>query len=665
MRTMPPPLRCLPAGLLAAGLVLTPIATPAAQEAEPARQEQAASGGAIALPDAARIALSRNPTIQLARENTLASEGLLRQNTGPFDLGLGMIFSAEYNRIHLTQAQLDAEKQKRDLFRILAENLQSVADDLERQLNESEEGFVFADCGRGFDLTIGNRPICISARQQANMELFLSLAEASGAEDIAAALVEANRREAANIVDILNITAYTQRENLRKMGMIPTLNDTLTVSLDLRLAKLFRNGMLLQPTVMLTSVQDNYHGKPRSPSYGGKGIPDTVRSVLGLTLDIPLGKGRGTVSTGAPERAAQASARAALESEAHTIAAQVQAVALAYWSLAAAQERLHLLEASEALEQRLLEMAKSLVAADELPRADLDFVRARLERTRGSVAAARQGVISARVSLADAMGVEVSDIEQAPLAADALPMLPPDFEIPAWDPGELGRMALERRYDLAAAADRLEASRILSEAARFDLKRRVDLQLGFAYAGLEEGGDITQATDFFKGWGNAITDFAAGPSFRVVLDFELPFANRVAQGRFMQARSLEEQGRIQRRDLERTILNTVEDLAVSLQKAMAEVLKRARGLERQNAALDAEIQRFEAGESTAIDLILTQEQQVQQEILLVGARQNMASLLTRLRFETGTLVDLRIDEGHVIVEGLHLSDLDVAGGVTS
>ena len=623
------------------------------------------AGPSLGLAEALDLTLSRNPAIMLAREGTLSSEGLLQQNTGAFDLALGVIFSADYARTHLNEAQLLAEEQKRDLFRQLAENLQRVADDLERQLEEGDEGFVFADCGLGLDITLGGRSICISGRVQANMELFRSLAEASGAADLAAAMVEANRREAANAVDVLNITAYSQRENLRNMGMIPTLNDTLTFNLDLRLTKLFRNGMMLQPGIILESVQDNYHGKPRDPGHGGKGVPDRVRSIVGLTLDIPLGKGRGAVSTAAPERAARLSARAGLEREAHTITTQVQAVTLAYWNLAAAQERLRLLEASEELEGRLLEMARSLVEADELPQADLAFVEARLERTRGSVAAARQGVIRARVALASAMGIDARDLEEAPLARDPLPTLPPGTTPPAWDVDALVRLALDRRHDLAAAGDLLESAGILAEASRFDLKRRVDLQLVLAWAGLEEGGDITQATDFFKGWGNALTDFAAGPSFRVMLDFELPFANRVAQGRYVQSRSLEEQSRIKRRDLERTIRNTVSELAVTLRRAMREVQRRTEGLERQNAALAAEIQKFEAGEGTAVDLVLTQERQVQQDLLLVAARQTMATLVTRLLYETGTLADLRIDGGRVVVEALHPVGLGRLGELAS
>ncbi len=463
-------------------------------------------------------------------------------------------------------------------------------------------------------------------------------------------MVLANRREAANVVDILHLTAYTQRINLRNMGTMPTVNETLTTAFDLRLTKMFRNGMVLEPGLILDAVQDNFVGKGAKPGYGGKGLPDSVRSILGLTLDIPLGKGRGEVSTGAAEKAARASADAALADEAFAVAVSVENTTLAYWNLAAAQALLELMKESEAVQAQLLETGEALVEADEYPSADLHFVRGRLELTRGRVASAQEGVVNARLALAKAMGRKLTKLDQAPTAADALPVIPAPAAEPPLAVDELVAEAMERRFDVVAAGYRVGAASTLAKAASFDLKRRVDLQLAFVYTGLEEGGNVMSLDGLVSGWWNAVSDFTAGPSFRITLDFELPFGNHAAKGRSAQSFALERTSRIEERDLEREITNAVDQLAASLGQAIEEGRRRNVSVARFADALASDIELFKAGEGNSVDVILAQEQQVNEELSLVRVRHAMALLATQLSFETGRLVECRIDDEAVTVE---------------
>jgi outer membrane protein TolC len=66
--------------------------------------------------------------------------------------------------------------------------------------------------------------------------------------------------------------------------------------------------------------------------------------------------------------------------------------------------------------------------------------------------------------------------------------------------------------------------------------------------------------------------------------------------------------------------------------------------------LEAEIDRFELGEASVVDIIFTEQDQISQRLALVTARLNLTSLLTQLRFETGTLLRYRTEEGGVVVE---------------
>lgn len=605
---------------------------------------------ALGLVEAMEFAVASDPTIRLAEQARSASFGAVDQNRGAFDLNLSLQLSYDGARQYLTDAQLNAERQKRDLFRQLAVNLQQVADDLQNQLGGP--GFVWADCPQGLDITIGDTPICISGRTQAIFDLYEDMANATNNQDAAAALVEANRRVAANTVDILNINAYAQRGNLRNIGTVPNVDGSLTTALDLRLTKLFRNGIVLEPGLILDGFQENFIGKPTNPAFGGKGLPDNVRSILGVTLDIPLGKGRGKVSTAAAERAAVATADAALADEAFAITTSVESTALAYWNLAAAQAILALQQKTEAIQADLLDVGETLVRADEYAEADLHFLRGRLELTRGRVAAAREDVLRARINLARVMGQQLVTVDEAPLAADELPRVPgADERLPTVD--EMVDAALQHRFDIAALRSRRTSAELLARGARFDLKRKVDLQLGVGYAGLYEGGDISKPDDLVEGWWEALSDFSAGPSYRLGLRFELPFGNRLARGLSVQAYALDRQSRIQLRDLERTVTNRIDQLSEALLRATEEGRRREQSVEFNRESLSSDIEIFRAGEGSSIDVILTQESLVNEEIQLISARATIAALATQLTFETGRLVDCRIADQRVTVMSLN------------
>jgi outer membrane protein TolC len=605
----------------------------------------------MALIEAMEYAVGADPRIRLAEQFRISSFGVVEQNAGPFNTKLGFKFSYDGGRSYLNEAQLHGENQKRTLFRELALISQQVADDLQEQLGG--EDFVWADCPPGLvDFTVGDTNICISGRTQAIFELYQGLADAINYEEVADGLVRANLEAAGIAIDALNANAIAQRANLRNIGTVPTVLGSLTTAFDLRFTKLFRNGIVLEPGLILDGFQENYVGKPAVGAFGGKGTLDSIRSIVGVTVDIPLGKGRGKVSTAASENAAKESAEAALADEAFAITLSVENTALAYWDLAASQALLELLQETERIQVELLAIGEALVEAEEYAEADLHFVRGRLELTRGRAASAQEDVVRARVALADVMGQSLFSVDQAPMAADALP------EVPAEDLDEsltieaMVEAALQRRFDLAAARYRRGAAEFLARGAAFDLKRRVDLQMAVGYAGLYEfegGGDIMRFDDLTTGWWEALSDFSAGPSFKLGLTFELPFGNRVARGRSVQNHALQQQSRIELRDLERTIANEIERITRALEQAIQEGRRRVVSVKLNQETLTSEIELYRGGEGSSIDVILTQETLVSEEVLLVSARRTIAFLATQLSFETGRLVDCRIADDEVTV----------------
>jgi len=240
-------------------------------------------------------------------------------------------------------------------------------------------------------------------------------------------------------------------------------------------------------------------------------------------------------------------------------------------------------------------------------------------------------------------------VKQAPMAVDDLPAVPVESLSQDLAVDALVKLALERRYDLAAARYRRGAAEILARGAAFDIKRRIDLQMAVAYSGLHEGGDNSKFGDLVDGWWNAMSDFSAGPSFRLGFSFELPFGNRVARGQSVQAHALQQQSRINLRDLERSVANEIERVTGSLEQAIQEGQRRLYSVEQYREALASDIELYRAGEGSSIDVLLTQENLVTEEIQLISARRAIAFLVTQLVTETGRLVDCQIGDDEVTV----------------
>ena len=117
--------------------------------------------------------------------------------------------------------------------------------------------------------------------------------------------------------------------------------------------------------------------------------------------------------------------------------------------------------------------------------------------------------------------------------------------------------------------------------------------------------------------------------------------------------ALQQQGRVNFRDIERTVVNEIERLTGAMVQAIQEGRRREYSVERYREALDSEIEIFRAGEGSSIDVILTQEELLNEQVQLVSARRTIAFLATQLSFEMGRIVDCSIDGEAVTVMAFH------------
>jgi outer membrane protein TolC len=281
---------------------------------------------------------------------------------------------------------------------------------------------------------------------------------------------------------------------------------------------------------------------------------------------------------------------------------------------------------------------------------DLAQTRARLAEARAQYVEQQQSVRQTAVALADTIGLQISQIEDVPVATESWQDSPTKVELDQLEGVALYGVAQERRGDLFAARLRKESGAVLAKAARADLKAKTDLSLEVSYRGLNEGHTIGTAQGLVDHWGDALFGYVPGPSGKLSLNFEWPFGNNFARGRYEESRSLHHQAAISATDLERVIGANLVRLLGSLLDAAQEVLDREVAATYYGQMMQAELDKFQLGEASVVDVILTEQDQITQRLALVSARLNLSSLLMQLFFETGNLVSYRVEEGQVVVD---------------
>jgi outer membrane protein TolC len=609
----------------------------------------------ISLIDAVRIALEHQPNIRLQSEDELLKSGLLRQATGQFDATLTGNLNYDYQQQELTQQTIDDEVDKRNNLREDAEELRDIADEAELRSGEFTDALNALNSGGDLGAITFTSPT-----DQANWAVLVeTLANApQGAEE--------ETEEAIRQWLVAQVAATTQeaeeaREEqtkaeqlLRDLGAVPRAEETYNGNLDLELRKQFRTGPTLTPFLSISAAGTNYIGKPHDDKKGGKGGKDNYKAVVGFKVDIPLGRGRGVESTGAPEKAAEIDYEASVATTTHTASRGVLDTAQSYWRLVAAQQRLEALERSYALNQRILELSRGMVDADEMPRVELARALAREAEARAQVEDARRGLHQARLNFVTTVGLQVADSSQAPLPSDSFPAIPPAAAVKGLDVGALTVYAFTERRDYQAAKLLEESGRVLFRAATLDVKRRTDLNAEVSYSGRHESSSVAGGLE------GALTGDYTGPSAKLGLVLDWPIQNNTQLGVLAQQRAQYNQNAITTRDIARQIQSNIVLNAATLDEAAARVRQYREAVDFYRESVQSEIEKFRLGLSRLIDTIFTEQNQITAELALVDSEQQYAELLAQLRFETATILD-ELPEGWVVNEQ-NLITLPVVAG---
>jgi outer membrane protein TolC len=363
----------------------------------------------------------------------------------------------------------------------------------------------------------------------------------------------------------------------------------------------------------------------RSTERTGGTLPQNLATAA-LDLTLPLLRGRG----GGIDAAVARSARLEVEAAGADLQGRRGDVLLraaeAYWAYAAAVRRVEVLRGAEARAERLVADTRALVAADERPAADTLPVAASAASKRAARIAAEQEVTAARRELAVAMGTPAA---QAPLAAPATAFPAPDAAaVPG--PAQASALALAARPELAAARGRRDAALALARGARGDTRTRLDLSLGFGYTGVEAGTQLGRFVSPFY-------STAGGPQASFGVSWSLPWQNREAAGRLMQAEAALRQAENELDEAGRQLALEAAAAAETLARSADELAQSAEAARLHAAAVQGEREKFRLGTSTLMDVLYAEDALTSATLAEIGGRQRYAQALARLRYQTGAL----------------------------
>src|SRR5882724_518732 len=387
-------------------------------------------------------------------------------------------------------------------------------------------------------------------------------------------------------------------------------------------SRLFRSGISVSSGMQLRRNIDNITG-----------IGGINTSTAGLLISIPLLRGRGAKAVAAQENAARTEVRATLYDFNQLIAQLMLNTATSYWKLVAARKNVDITRAAETRAQSYLDNVRELVAADHVPRNDLNEVMANQAQATSNRIAAEQQRIAAEAQLALDMGRDgaqvlgglASPADDFPNAGDGPLLYANAAEVQYYF-----EQALDNRADYLAARARVSEQHILTVSARNGLLPQINLNVGSGYSGLEEG---RRAGSFFTSTFSGVT----APDATAGITYTFPGSNQTAKGLLRQANATERQAELQKDDLERTIGAQVAVAVQSVRNAVLQVEKARESVASFELALSGEREKYRGGIGSIVDILTVEDKLTNAMAAQVQTELGYALALAQFRFSTGTL----------------------------
>ena len=403
----------------------------------------------------------------------------------------------------------------------------------------------------------------------------------------------------------------------------PELGDQTSAgaSLAARVERRLPSGLTLSGSAVSSYTDD------RLSRELGIAAKTTRALVLGVKLPLARGSGDGNAAK-AILAAAEREAVAAGQEARYQLSVALRETAAAYWDYASRWRQLEISRLGEERTLGLLQELKKLIAADEVPAADLDLALANHAERGNARIAAEQALLEARQVLARGMGLAVEQQERLDQPVEAFPEAAAGVP-PALD--ALRDRALARRQDWLALERRIAALRERLAAARDLARPVVDLSVNLSSNGLREGGGMAATTNPFA------APFA-GPALMAQLQVQLPVGNRAALGGLEQVSAQLTEAEIRRQALRDDIGNAVEARLAEVRRAAEALAGSVQIVQLYARTLAHERTKRRLGTATLIDVLNVEDRYFRALLDDVQRRRNYAVALVRLGHEIDGLV---------------------------
>lgn len=455
----------------------------------------------------------------------------------------------------------------------------------------------------------GNRDILIRGAQLDGTEAAVTQAQGAFDATVTAGMLRNEDRRPANQPERLLLPGLGEQRNS---------GATAFVGMEKR----------LQSGIALTGIASSTYADDRISAQ--QGMPSQTTRKITFGLRVPLARGAGDNFAKATLRAAERERDAATDQKLFSVSLALRDATVAYWEYLSRWRELEIARTGEQRTAGLLEELRKLIAADEIPAAELDLAVANHAERSAAHIAAEQALLEARQALGRLMGLSAEQfatvtkpVTEFPGIEGKEPRIPGTAELVGWAYASRGDW-LAAEFQHSALQDRVAAARDLT-------RPQIDVALNVSSAGLREGVAVNQTGGLFAGT-------SAGPSVTAQVSIQFPVQNLVAQGQFRQAAAIATESAIRLEALKAEIASTVLIAAADL-KRVAQVLQVSGEIVRRySRTLENERIKRRLGVATLIDEINVEDRYYRALVDDVRRRRDYASGLVRLRHEIGGLV---------------------------
>jgi len=342
-------------------------------------------------------------------------------------------------------------------------------------------------------------------------------------------------------------------------------------------------------------------------------------------------QGAGQTVTTARVAAARYDYEAARHDLQHTISQAVYDTVFAYWNYVAATDRHQLAVAAEERSRSVVTNTESLVHADEAPQGDLVNAQANLLEKQMSREQAEFSLIESRQKLGMLMGIAPEESAKLPLPSSTLPIVRQNVAQSVMDNRQQLILTASKRGDLLSLLQKTKSADSLVVAAKDAMNPKLDLVSGVGYDGYQTGSQLQNTLQ-------ALENRQKFPDWSVGLRFSYPLENNLAKGNLAITTSQLVQSRVRVRELQRSVEIALHSIVQTMQNIARETITADHAVDRFKLAVENEKEKYLMGESTLFDLLFTQDKLEAAYLTRTDARLNGALLLTRLQFESGSLL---------------------------